>query len=469
MTAVWIGCALALMPALLIAWNLSLLRRPERSAAAVVRTISVLIPARDEAGNIGAAVESVLANRDAFFELIVLDDHSSDATASIVAAVAQRDARVRLVAGAPLPVGWQGKPFACQQLADAARGELLVFMDADVRLAGDALTRLVSGLETSGAAMLSGIPRQIMPTWGERLIVPLMHFIMYGYLPMALMRARSDPALGAACGQLLIVDRDAYARAGGHAAIATRVHDGLALARAFRVAGFTTDLADFTDLASCRMYRSWGQVWRGFAKNAHEGLGSARGIVPWTLILLGGQIAPLALLAWSVTTADLGAWPLLGAALASLGARTALALRFEQALLMVLLHPFGVIVLVGLQWYALALRLLHRPVGWKGRSVDRSGRFVAEAEELESAVDGSGREQQERAVGEPRGVAERETPERLSFEARPYVATGQQQLEPIEIKPWIYDLDFAVDGATRAVVEHSEDYAVAVDVEHVRL
>ena len=114
MTAVWIGCALALMPALLIAWNLSLLRRPERSAAAAVRTISVLIPARDEAGNIGAAVESVLANRDAFFELIVLDDHSSDATASIVAAVAQRDARVRLVAGAPLPVGWQGKPFACQ-------------------------------------------------------------------------------------------------------------------------------------------------------------------------------------------------------------------------------------------------------------------------------------------------------------------------------------------------------------------
>jgi hypothetical protein len=166
----------------------------------------------------------------------------------------------------------------------------------------------------------------------------------------------------------MIVARDAYFAAGGHRAVADKVHDGMALARSLRGAGFGTDLADFTDIARCRMYGSWRDVRNGFAKNAHEGLGSPRGIVPWTLLLLGGQTAWLAF----VPLALGGAVPLLPvtlAAVSSIGARVALALRFAQPLGGVALQPFSVGVLVAIQWWALWRRARGRPVAWKRRSV----------------------------------------------------------------------------------------------------
>jgi hypothetical protein len=166
----------------------------------------------------------------------------------------------------------------------------------------------------------------------------------------------------------MIVARDAYLAAGGHGAVADKVHDGMALARSLRRAGFRTDLADFTGLARCRMYRSWREVVLGFAKNAHEGLGSPAGIVPWTLLLLGGQSAWLALLPFTLG----GGVPLLPVALAaalSLGTRLLLAERFAQSRWGAVLNPLGVLALVAIQWWALSMRLRRRPVAWKRRTV----------------------------------------------------------------------------------------------------
>jgi hypothetical protein len=142
----------------------------------------------------------------------------------------------------------------------------------------------------------------------------------------------------------------------------------MALARALRRKGFATDLADFTGVATCRMYASWREVVNGFAKNAHEGLGSPGGLVPWTLLLVGGQTLWLPLL----PLAALGflPWmPLVLAAALSLGTRAVLAARFSQPVLGVCLHPIGVGALVAIQWYALGRRLLRRPVAWKARTV----------------------------------------------------------------------------------------------------
>src|SRR5690606_1352056 len=227
---------------------------PTVRARATLPRVSVLIPARNEARHIGAALDAVLASTHPRIEVLVLDDGSTDATAAIVRMRAARDARVRLIAGAPLPAGWCGKPFACAELARRAGGELLLFVDADVRLAPDAVERLAAALVDGGASLVSGVSPPLVRSFCERRLVPWLAFAQLAYLPLAAMRRWRSPAFGAACGQVVIAERDAYRRSGGHAAIAASRHDGLTLARRFRAAGFATDLVDLTAVATCRMY-----------------------------------------------------------------------------------------------------------------------------------------------------------------------------------------------------------------------
>ena len=362
----WIAaasCLLAVIPAALFLRNLrlyALLPQPGPSRP----RCSVLIPARNEEPNIAAALHSVLQSSDrAELEVIVLDDGSTDRAAEIVRDISQTDPRVRLETAQPLPAGWCGKPFACHQLAALAHHPLLVFMDADVRVSRpDSLARLVEFVEQGGAALVSGVPREETRGLMEKLIIPLIHFVLLGFLPLHRMRSGTDPRFAAACGQILAVRRDAYERAGGHAAIADRLHDGVALARSFRTHGLATDLFDATDTFHCRMYQSAAEVWHGFAKNAHEGLGSPRLIIPSTLLLLGGQVLPFILLASSPSPLAL-----IGTAAAFLPRLIAVA-RFRQSLLGALLHPLGICALVAIQWFAFIRSLRQRPAVWKGRS-----------------------------------------------------------------------------------------------------
>lgn len=356
------SCTLALIPAALFLRNLRLYRLLP-AVDGHRRRCSVLIPARNEEANIGGALRSVLQSEGVELEIVVLDDGSTDRTAGIVREVASADSRVRLETAAPLPPGWCGKPFACHRLAALARQPLLVFMDADVRASRpDSLARLASFIEQSGAMLVSGVPRQETRSFMERLIIPLIHFVLLGFLPVQRMRASTDPRFAAACGQVIAVYRDAYERTGGHAPIADRLHDGVALARSFRRHGFATDLFDATDAFHCRMYRSAAEVWNGFAKNAHEALASPRLIVPATLLLLGGQVAPLVLFALAPSPLTV-----LATAAAFLPRLIGVA-RFRQSLLGALLHPLGIAVLVAIQWFALFRSLRRKPGVWKGRA-----------------------------------------------------------------------------------------------------
>jgi hypothetical protein len=300
-------------------------------------------------------------------EVIVLDDHSTDRTAEIVRAIAQTERRVRLETAPPLPARWFGKNFACHRLAGLARHPLLIFVDADVRVSRtDSLARLAAFVEQSGAALVSGIPREETDGLMEKLIIPLIHFVLLGFLSFDRMRAGTDPRFAGACGQILAVDRDAYDAAGGHVAIADRIHDALALARIFRVHGLTTDLFDATDTFHCRMYRSAMEVWQGFAKNAHEALGSAQLILPATVLLVGGQILPFILL--TVAKSQLVLALALVAAVAAYLPRFIGAMRFHQSLLGAVLHPVGICALVAIQWFAFFRSIRHQPAVWRGRS-----------------------------------------------------------------------------------------------------
>jgi hypothetical protein len=355
-----VACSLG--PALLFLLNQLFYRAPARTRYAG-GPISVLIPARDEERSIAAAVEHALGTLGAEIEVIVLDDASSDRTAAIVEAIATRDARVRLASAPPLPPGWNGKQHACHVLASLATHSTLCFLDADVRLAPDALARLAAFMESRGAGLVSGFPREETGSPLEWMLIPLIHFVLLSYLPFAGMRwAPRWPGFAAGCGQVLMVRRSDYRAAGGHAAIRETMHDGLLLPQLFRRHGFATDLADLTSLARCRMYTDAGQVWRGLAKNATEGMAAPARIVPFSVLLLLGQVAPLPLFLLAPS-----AWATVALA-ASYVPRLIAAARFRQNLLGALLHPLGVAILLVLQWYALVQKLGGKRTTWKQRA-----------------------------------------------------------------------------------------------------
>ena len=367
------AACLALLPLSLALLNLRLLQAPaERPPTGT--TVSILIPARNEEENIAACVEAAIASKDAAIEVVVLDDHSDDRTAPIVEALARADPRVRLERAPPLPAGWCGKQHACHVLAQRSLYPVLLFIDADVRLAPKAASAAAGFLLSRNIGLASGFPRQLTEGAAERLMIPLIHLLLLGYLPVALMRRRYDVGLGAGCGQFIIVRKDAYLRAGGHAAIRTSLHDGLKLPRAFRRAGIRTDLFDATGLAACRMYKGGRALWSGFAKNATEGMATSRALPLWTVLLLGGHFLPWVLLPVSVAVAAPPTAITAAAAgvVANLALRAALAARFRQSGASILGHPLSMLALLALQWSALVQAWLGKPASWRGRTYSGS-------------------------------------------------------------------------------------------------
>lgn len=361
----------ALIPAMVFCVNLRLYRRPEHSSANDLPRVSVLIPARNEEKSIRAAVESALASEGVDLEVVVMDDQSEDGTANIVQEISEKDARVRLVSAPPLPSGWCGKQHACWQLSREARHPILAFLDADVRLTPDGLARAVTFLKSSGAALVSGVPKQETGTLLEKLILPLIHFILLGFLPMSRMRRSPHPSYAAGCGQLFVTDRDSYEKVGGHSAIRESLHDGLTLPRAYRTSGLMTDLFDATDVATCRMYRSAGDLWQGLVKNSTEGLGNPKMIVPITILMLGGQVLPMVMLGLVLGGWSPGAIPVILLSIAPVLnylPRVIGVVRFRQSLLGALVHPLGVTLLMAIQWHGLLRLVFGRSTSWKGRA-----------------------------------------------------------------------------------------------------
>ena len=368
----WLALAFAILPLALTLANLRGGRggfvRP-RAAAPAGKAVSVLIPARNEARNIEAAVRTALASTGVDVEVIVLDDLSDDDTAERVLAMASHEPRLRLLPAPPLPPGWAGKQRACHLLSQAARHDVLLFVDADVRLeplaAAYASAMLLS---RPSLGLVSGFPREVTASWAEHLVVPWIHVLLLGYLPMAQMRRSRQPALGAGCGQWMVARRDAYAATGGHAAAPLSLHDGLSLPRTFRRGGWDTDLFDGSELARCRMYRGGRQLWHGFGKSAGEGMATGAGLPVWALLILLGHVAPWLLLAVGVATRrpDVALPSLLGVG-ANVALRAALAARLVQRRAVIALHPLGALAVLAIQTQAWLRHASGRSSTWKGR------------------------------------------------------------------------------------------------------
>jgi glycosyltransferase involved in cell wall biosynthesis len=373
--------ACSLIPALLFAMNIWFFHRPGRPwNKRLLPPVSVLIPVRNEELSIESAIESVMSSRGVELELIVLDDGSTDRTAEIVRVIAEESPHVRLETAPPLPEGWNGKQHACCVLASLASHDVFCFVDADARIGPEAIYRMVSELnfvekDETERALVSGFPRQLTGSLLEQLLLPLIHFVLLGFLPLACERWSGRSSFAAGCGQFMMVRREAYYATGGHSANPKTMHDGLLLPKLFRRHGFRTGVYDLSRDAVCRMYTSAGEVWRGLAKNATEGMASPLRLPFFTVLLFFGQVMPIAIVVWAfeiqhhIAFADaLRAWQMGAlAVLLSFGVRFVCAWRYKQSWRGALLHPLGVLVLLMLQWYALLRKMFRRPAVWKER------------------------------------------------------------------------------------------------------
>ena len=337
--------------------------------------VSLLVPARDEAGTIQATVKRLLRQDYPDFELIVLDDDSSDGTAGLALQAGKGDRRLQVATGKTLPPGWTGKNWACQQLAEAARGEVLVFTDADVAWEPDGLAGVVACMQRTHADTFTVWPTQETISWAERLVVPLMMFTITSYLPEIGVRKIPWASFAAANGQCLAFRRTAYQTLGGHAAVRQNIVEDIALARLTQRAGLHLVMALGNGLIHGRMYQNWRQVREGFAKNILAGHGGRliflflSAVFHWLLFLV-----PWIWLAAGVSAKDLPGWPEFPAAMIALGlgSRLLSAAATRHNLADALLMPVSVVSMSAIAAQAVGWQMTQGGPRWKGRVIPAS-------------------------------------------------------------------------------------------------
>lgn len=346
------------------------------AASAAPGGVSVLIPARDEVANIERCVRAADAARGPITEIVVYDDDSTDGTGEVLAALQAELPRLRVIHGDGLPAGWVGKPYALHRLSVAARGEVLLNIDADVTLRAEGLLRMLSLLGSPDqvpggldAALVTAVPRQRTGSLVERSMIPLLHLSYVAWLPMPLIHRTGDPRVLAANGQLLMVRRSALDAVGGWAGVRAALVDDMALCREMKRSGRRVVFADGDQMADCRMYTDGPSLWRGFSKNFYEGIGGhPLGLIIVMALHLLIFVAPYVVLPIAALRGDT---PLMVAAAigvaANVGLRLIMAARHGHSLLSVVVHPLAVLAMMGvlLDSYRCSRR---GDIRWRGRS-----------------------------------------------------------------------------------------------------
>lgn len=235
------------------------------------RLVSVIIPARNEEDNLPILLDSLLQTSYQPVEILLVNDRSTDGTAVVARRYVERDSRVRLIEGAELPPGWFGKPWACVQGYRAARGDLLLFTDADTRHAPELLGRAVGALESDQRDLVTVMGRMICGSFWERVIMPIITALLaIRFHPSVVNRARSASEV-IANGQFILVTRESYEVVGTHEAVKHEVAEDLAMAQLYFRAGRPLLFAFGLRLLGTRMYTSLAGMVEGWSKNVYVG------------------------------------------------------------------------------------------------------------------------------------------------------------------------------------------------------
>jgi len=305
----------------------------------------------------------------------VLDDSSEDATAVVVKRMANDDSRVQLIKGEPLPAGWAGKPHACLQAAKQAKGDWLLFTDADTIHSSDMLRRTVALAIETRVALLSGFPRQSTGSLSQKIAIPMIYFIILSLAPLWWLHRPSKPVASVAIGQFLLFSSKAYWDIGGHEVVKNRITEDIYLGAEIAKYGGRHLAVDLSDLVSCHMYDSFGAVWDGLTRALYA-ISSISLAALAGLLLIGyiGFLAPFFWL-WKIAFASafLPVWsPLVILQVALLFImRRWVDSRFKESVLSTVLFPLGITFIIAVVLNGMARQLSGTGVSWKKRVYDK--------------------------------------------------------------------------------------------------
>lgn len=249
--------------------------------------VSILIPARNEAKNIGHLLKDIQNQPYKNIEVLVFNDQSEDETEAIVADFAATDDRIKLFQSGGLPAGWLGKNHGCHSLAQKAKGDYFLFLDADVRLSGNIILQTAYKAKKHGLGLLTIFPQQTMLTWGEYLVVPFMNYILLSLLPLILVRTSRFSSLSAANGQFMLFDAETYQQQLPHEKHRLQRVEDISIARSFKNAGISIACLTGTGDIRCRMYTGLNDAVKGLSRS---------------VIMFFGNSAIMAVIFWFFTT-----------------------------------------------------------------------------------------------------------------------------------------------------------------------
>lgn len=346
--------------------------RLTQDAICYAPVVSILIPARNEAHNIEAAIASALEQGCFVKEILVYDDHSDDGTADLVETLQAQAPIVGLIRPSPLPEGWLGKPFACRQLASRASAEWLLFLDADTRLHPGAVSKMLGEAVARKVTFLSCWPDLLALSFWEKVFMPMLNFVVFSLYPATLQERYSSPSFGLAHGACLFIRHAEYKSMGGHEGVKHELFEDTVLAREWRKSGLMSICLNGRGHVSVRMYSKLREIVEGFSKIAYPAFKHETSFWLFMVLHFFFLLLPILLLplAWWIPLESLGITLAVGAVLL---ARMVQCVQFGYPFWSVLFHPVAEAGLIGLGLYARHIYRYRQGVRWKGRTYNQSG------------------------------------------------------------------------------------------------
>jgi glycosyltransferase involved in cell wall biosynthesis len=332
--------AISALAFLLSLLNFISIRTVSNKATTISKKISILIPMRNEVQNAQDCITALIAQKGLVdFEIIVLDDESTDGTSQVLSEFPE----IKVCKGQALPQGWLGKNWACHQLSQAATGEILVFLDADVRVREHAVASAI--YQMGNWDFISPYPRQLSVGFIESIFQPLLHWSWFASVPLIISQRFKVKSMVVANGQFLVINKASYLAAGGHEEIKAEVLDDLELAKLLVANGFQGNVAEGSDVADCLMYRTPKELISGYQKSLWRAFGGLAGSIFVALLLISTGVLSLILAIAGSVLAALSFILILASRLLS-------SLKAKEPFSKALWHPLAVLIFVAILIYS---------------------------------------------------------------------------------------------------------------------
>lgn len=323
--------------------------------------VSILIPARDEGDSILTLLQSIHEQDYPYYEVIILDDGSTDNTYHLCADFAEKHAKFKVIKGNDLPADWLGKNYACYQLAQQAKGDFFLFLDADEKVHNGLINSAVHRMYLRNLSLLSLFANQEMQTTGERLVVPLMHYILLNLLPLQLVYLVKHSSVAAASGQFMLFDGESYQENQWHEQVKHKIVEDVEIMKAVKGSGYNGEALLANGMVSCRMYKNYSEAINGFGKNFLAAFSyNVIGFLIYILLVISGPMLVIMTFDFQLIFFMIGLI-ILTRIMISLSS-------MQNALYNVFLHPVQMFSLTLIAFTAIQKHLTKTTI-WKGRKI----------------------------------------------------------------------------------------------------